>query len=284
MVHICANDEDFVSQTSDRNRVFCVDFFAEWCGPCKAIAPFFTQLAAAHPDMTFLKVDIEKCENTAQRFAVRAVPTFIFLKGGQVLATVRGGNKQQLEAKIKEISLTASAKPPEGAPPGMADLTSLIDKTQTECLNESDSSPWTCALADEQGELRSDCDEQLILRTAFTQPIKLHSIRFDAGGDPEEAPKSIRMFVNETNPLSFDDAELRPATQELDLDFDSLNKPLPLRFVKFQKVNNLTLFIKDNQGDKECTAVSRIQFIGQSVTQTNMNEFKRVAGKAGEGE
>jgi len=64
------------------------------------------------------------------RFAVRAVPTFIFLKGGQVLATVRGGNKEQLESKLKEISLSANQKPPEGAPPGMADLSSLIDKVK----------------------------------------------------------------------------------------------------------------------------------------------------------
>ena len=56
--------------------------------------------------------------------------------------------------------------------------------------------------------------------------------------------QSIRLFVNETNPLSFDDAEARPATQEFELEFDNLNKPLPLRFVKFQKVNNLTIFIK----------------------------------------
>jgi len=283
MVHICANDADFLSQTNDRSRVFCVDFFAEWCGPCKAIAPFFTDLSNRYPDVSFLKVDIEKCETTAQRFAVRAVPTFVFLKGGQALATVRGGNKAQLEEKLKEISATAAQKPPEGAPPGMADLSSLIDKSQTECLNEADDAPWTCALADESGELRSDCDEQLILRTAFTQPIKLHSIRFDAGGNAEQAPKSVRLFVNETNPLSFDDAEERPATQELELDFDSLNKPLPLRFVKFQKVNNVTIFVKDNQGEEDVTAVSRIQFIGQSVSQTNMSEFKRVAGKAGEG-
>ena len=45
-----------------------VDFFAEWCGPCKAIAPYFTQLAAEYKEITFLKVDIEKCENTAARF------------------------------------------------------------------------------------------------------------------------------------------------------------------------------------------------------------------------
>lgn len=44
-----------------------VDFFAEWCGPCKAIAPYFTQLAAEYKEITFLKVDIEKCENTAAR-------------------------------------------------------------------------------------------------------------------------------------------------------------------------------------------------------------------------
>lgn len=68
MVHVCANDEDFVSQTSDRAKVFCVDFFAEWCGPCRTIAPFFSQLSQRFPDVTFLKVDIEKCENTAQRY------------------------------------------------------------------------------------------------------------------------------------------------------------------------------------------------------------------------
>ena len=69
---------------------------------------------------------------------MRAVPTFIFLKGGQVLATVRGGNREQLESKLKEISLTATQKPPTGAPPGMADLASLIDKVNSELekLNE----------------------------------------------------------------------------------------------------------------------------------------------------
>lgn len=48
-----------------------------------------------------------------------------------MLATVRGGNKDQLESKLKEISISANQKPPEGAPPGMADLASLIDKVST---------------------------------------------------------------------------------------------------------------------------------------------------------
>ena len=58
-----------ILENGSKNRVktIKVDFFAEWCGPCKAIAPYFTQLAAEYKEITFLKVDIEKCENTAAR-------------------------------------------------------------------------------------------------------------------------------------------------------------------------------------------------------------------------
>lgn len=101
-----------------------------------------------------------------------------------------------------------------------------------------------CALDDVPGELKSDCDEQLIIRTAFQQPIKLHSIRLDAGGDMEQAPKTVRIFANVTNPLDFDDAENQPSTQDLELEPDAFGKPIPLRFVKFQNVQNLTIFIK----------------------------------------
>jgi len=283
MVTSCNSDAEFLSATNDKNMIYLVDFFAEWCGPCKAIAPYFTQLSAEYKEITFLKVDIEKCENTAARYGVRAVPNFIFLKGGQVLATVKGANKDALKSKLEEFSKQAGQKPMEGAPVGMNDLASFIDKTKTECLNEVDGT-LECALDDVPGELKSDCDEQLIIRTAFQQPIKLHSIRLDAGGDMEQAPKTVRIFANVTNPLDFDDAENQPSTQDLELEADAFGKPIPLRFVKFQNVQNLTIFIKDNLGDGDVTSLSRLQFIGQSVSQTNMSEFKRVAGKPGEGE
>ena len=57
-------------------------------------------------------------------------------------------------------------------------------------MNEVDGT-LQCALEEMPGELKSDCDEQLLIRTAFIQPIKLHSIRFDAGGDIEQAPKVL---------------------------------------------------------------------------------------------
>lgn len=62
------------------------------------------------------------------RFGVRAVPTFAFVKAGQTLATIKGGNKEQLEAKVKELANQAGAKLIEGVPEGMVDITASIDK------------------------------------------------------------------------------------------------------------------------------------------------------------
>ena len=88
-----------------------------------------------------------------------------------------------------------------------------------------------CALDDVPGELKSDCDEQLIIRTAFQQPIQI--IRLDAGGDMEQAPKTVRIFANVTNPLDFDDAENQPSTQDLELEPDAFGKPIPPHYIVF---------------------------------------------------
>ena len=56
------------------------------------------------------------------------MPTFAFIKAGQTLATIKGGNKEQLEAKVKELANQAGAKLIEGVPEGMVDITASIDK------------------------------------------------------------------------------------------------------------------------------------------------------------
>ena len=58
--------------------------------------------------------------------------------------------------------------------------------------------------------------------------------------------------------------------------------PIPLRYVKFQNVQNLQIFIKDNQSDAETTRIDHLAIIGSPISTTNMGEFKRVAGKKGE--
>ena len=58
--------------------------------------------------------------------------------------------------------------------------------------------------------------------------------------------------------------------------------PIPLRFVKFQNVQNVQFFVKDNQEGGEVTQIDYLGIVGQAISKTNMAEFKRVAGKKGE--
>ncbi|KXJ07988.1 Thioredoxin-like protein 1, partial [Exaiptasia diaphana] len=57
---------------------------------------------------------------------------------------------------------------------------------------------------------------------------------------------------------------------------------IPLKYVKFQNVQNITFFVKDNQGDEELTVINYLCIIGSTLEATNMQDFKRISGKKGE--
>ncbi|XP_068711576.1 thioredoxin-like protein 1 isoform X2 [Montipora foliosa] len=84
--------------------------------------------------------------------------------------------------------------------------------------------------------------------------------------------------------MDFDSAESFEAVQTHELAADDINKDIiiPLKFVKFQNVLGLTLFFQNNQGGEETTVVDYIGFIGSPLDTTNMEDFKRVAGKKGD--
>ncbi|PFH57683.1 hypothetical protein XA68_14693 [Ophiocordyceps unilateralis] len=65
------------------NSKVAVDFFAEWCGPCKVISPIFELLSTQFPEIVFLSVDVDKVEAVAQKYGIRAMPTFIMFKDGE---------------------------------------------------------------------------------------------------------------------------------------------------------------------------------------------------------
>lgn len=128
---------------------------------------------------------------------------------------------------------------PEVVAGGHIDLVGLIYKPGSECLNESDQHTFVNCLTNNGDYLESDCDEQLILNLAFSQPVKLHSIKVK--GPVDNGPKIMKLFLNQTRTLDFDQADAMEAVQLIELSPKDLAdaKPILLKYVKFQNVNNL---------------------------------------------
>jgi len=83
-------DHDFDDVVLRPGRTTVVDFWAPWCGPCRAVEPVLEQLAGDHPDVTFVRLDIDANPSTAGRYAVLSIPTVILFEGGQARETVVG--------------------------------------------------------------------------------------------------------------------------------------------------------------------------------------------------
>jgi len=285
MVREIEKDADFPTCLSEAesagNKLVVVDFFATWCGPCRNIAPKVQELALKYPQAAFYKVDVDKCQETAASNGITAMPTFVFFRGKTKLEEQRGADPNALEEKIKKWYGNQSTE--DVGVKGHMDLASLINKSGCECLNESDDHTLDHALSNKGGYLESDCDEQLIISLTFNQAVKLHSLKFQAPAD--KGPKIVKLFINQPRTLDFDSAESMESVQQLELTKEDLEGGIvQLRYVKFQNVQSLTLFIKDNQEGEETTQLDYLCIIGSPISVTNMNEFKRVAGKKGESE
>ncbi|CAH8626307.1 unnamed protein product [Schistosoma margrebowiei] len=85
----------------NKTKLVVVDFFATWCGPCKTIAPLFKELSEKY-DAVFVKVDVDKLEETAKSHNVSAMPTFIALKNGEKVGEVVGASIAKVEDMIKK--------------------------------------------------------------------------------------------------------------------------------------------------------------------------------------
>mmetsp|Transcript_28523 Transcript_28523/g.40746 ORF Transcript_28523/g.40746 Transcript_28523/m.40746 type:complete len:154 (-) Transcript_28523:171-632(-) len=89
-----------------QNKLTIIDFTAQWCGPCKAIAPVYKELSEEFGSSAqFIKVDVDDNPEAAQKFGVSAMPTFVFIKGGEVVDRLMGANAARLKELIAEWSL-----------------------------------------------------------------------------------------------------------------------------------------------------------------------------------
>jgi len=97
------SDRDFEADVLKSAKPVLIDFWAEWCGPCKVIAPILDEAADEFADrMTVAKLNIDENPNTAQKFGIRSIPTLMLFKDGAVHAQKLGAmSKSQLTAFLE---------------------------------------------------------------------------------------------------------------------------------------------------------------------------------------
>ncbi|MDD6492287.1 MAG: thioredoxin [Firmicutes bacterium] len=98
-------DNNFEEEVRKSSMPVLVDFYADWCGPCKMMAPLVAQLAEAYEGKCKIgKCNVDENQELAREFRVMSIPTFIFFKDGKAVETVIGAvSKNELEAKIKQV-------------------------------------------------------------------------------------------------------------------------------------------------------------------------------------
>lgn len=158
----------------------------------------------------------------------------------------------------------------------MGTLDEFITKDNLECLNSVDG---TVANAFTDGDallLSQDDDSQLLLKVTFRSPVNVGMLKMSSASEDESMPSRVRIFRDKPD-MSFAEAEDDASTQDLQEELTGAIEEftaIPLRFVKFQKVTTLQLFIAENRGGDGITKIKRIQFIGTPAEKMDMKDWK----------
>tara|TARA_B100000405_G_scaffold273118_1_gene213399 strand:- start:64 stop:384 length:321 start_codon:yes stop_codon:yes gene_type:complete len=101
---IQASDSNFKDEVISSTLPVLVDFWAEWCGPCKMIGPILEELAIEMGEkIKIVKVDVDNNSQTAMKYSIRSIPTLIIIKNGSVVAqNIGAASKAQLEDFINK--------------------------------------------------------------------------------------------------------------------------------------------------------------------------------------
>lgn len=96
-----STDDSFENDVLKASKPVLVDFWAPWCGPCKAIAPILEDLAQERNDIRIVKVNIDDNSKRAAQYQVRAIPTLMLFKEGEMIKSIVGAvRKPELEELI----------------------------------------------------------------------------------------------------------------------------------------------------------------------------------------
>ena len=314
------------------NRITVVDFYADWCGPCKAIAPIYEQLSAqlSRPGtLAFTKVNVDSQKQIAQTYNITAMPTFMIFKSGRESKRIKGADIKALDAAVKQLAQEASSAPSGSTsgledpfttgsknwigaslPRGYGDVTEAVDQLNLDFLNlDSEfggartifeaTKPSSLGAKGKSAEgkkdwIESDTDAQMMLFMPFQSTMKLHTLQITSlpptDSDDDETPgrpRTLQLYTNRSHTLGFDEADSEPVTQKIELTEDSWDKAtgtakVELRFVKFQNISSLVIFVVDGDGEGDKTRIDRIRLVGDTGEKKAMGKLEKIGDEQGE--
>lgn len=99
------NDQSFEEGVLRSELPVLVDFYADWCGPCRMVAPIVEELAKDYDGrIRFVKINVDECAAVSQAYSIMSIPTLLFFRGGKVVDQVIGAlPKPQLEAHLQQL-------------------------------------------------------------------------------------------------------------------------------------------------------------------------------------
>ncbi|KAM0246304.1 hypothetical protein ACHAP5_004777 [Fusarium lateritium] len=297
------------------SRIVVADFYADWCGPCKQIAPIYEGLAEALSRenlVTFVKVNSDNQTELSQEYSVSALPTFLVFRDGKVIDKVQGADPQKLKAVVQKLasevdSLGESSSSGDGnwkgaeIPRGYSDITDQIELRDLEVLNADEEAGTVRILFDgakpsglgngkgtSKDYVQSGADDQLLLYIPFQSIVKLHTLQASSTltslppKDDEDVmrPGNVHLYINRTHNLDFSEADDTEPTQAIEIAEEDWNNDgtvtLNLRYVKFQKTSSLVIYVQQGEGDGETVRLDRVRLIGEAGAKRDMGKLQKV--------
>ncbi|XP_021865623.2 thioredoxin H-type [Spinacia oleracea] len=95
--------EEKLMLANQQDKIIIANFSAAWCGPCKIIASYYSELSRKYTSLMFLTIDVDELPDLSTSFDIKATPSFFFLQNGQEIDKLVGSNKVELLKKITAV-------------------------------------------------------------------------------------------------------------------------------------------------------------------------------------